>query len=111
MQKYVAYNLELLKFILIFVYSIWEISSRISNIKIILMTILCIVLSAIIIALSLVCYRLYKWAHKLFYKNRRLELEIEKADLINTEASAEAIREVTMAIIDFDKTNYEELYG
>ena len=110
MHKYLAYNLELLKFILIFVYPNWEISSRISNIKIILMTILCIVLSAIIIALSLVCYRLYKWAHKLFYKNRRLELEIEKADLINTGASAEAIKEVTMAIIDFDKVHYEELY-
>jgi hypothetical protein len=46
----------------------------------------------------------------LFYKNRRLELEIEKADLINTGASAEAIREVTTAIIDFDKVHYEELY-
>lgn len=74
------------------------------------MTILCIFFGAIIIALFDVCYRMNKRAHKLFYKNRRLELEIEKADLIMNEASAEAIKEVTMAIIDFDKKHYEELY-
>lgn len=74
------------------------------------MKLLCIVLCAIIVALSVVCNRWYKAAHKLVLENRRLELELEKAGLINTGASAEAIREVTMAIVDFDRMHYDELY-
>lgn len=74
------------------------------------MNILCIFLCAIVIALSVVCNRWYNTAHKLVLENRRLELELEKAGLINTGASAEAIREVTMAIVDFDRMHYDELY-
>lgn len=82
----------------------------INQFKIMRMKVLCIVLFAIVIALSIVCNRWYNTAHKLVLENRRLELELEKAGLINTGASAEAIREVTMAIVDFDREHYDELY-
>jgi hypothetical protein len=47
----------------------------------------------------------------LVLKNRRLELELEKAELMITEASPETIKEVTLEIIDFDREHYKELYG
>ena len=82
----------------------------INNLTFLKMKVLCIVLFAIVIALSVVCNRWYNTAHKLVLENRRLELELEKAGLINIGASAEAIREVTMAIVDFDRMHYDELY-
>lgn len=74
------------------------------------MKVLCIFLCAIIVALSVVCNRWYKAAHKLVIEKRRVELALEKADLIINDASPEAIREVTMAIVDFDREHYDELY-
>lgn len=74
------------------------------------MKVLCILLCAIIVALSVVCNRWYKAAHKLVIEKRRVELALEKAELMLIDASPEAIREVTMAIVDFDREHYDELY-
>lgn len=74
------------------------------------MIILFIALCALVIVLSVMCYRWSNRAHRLLLENRRLELELEKAGLIINEASAEAIREVTMDIIDFDRKHYGQLY-
>jgi hypothetical protein len=75
------------------------------------MIFLCVIFSAISIALGFLLVEWNNRIHKLVLKNRRLELELEKSELIITEASQESIREVTMAIVDFDRTHYDELYG